>query len=117
MTRWIHTTTRCQILIGMSVAMTHGTSAEKKMIWETDTTPMTKRVTSESTSAAWIAGRNISTMPREIALPASTGSAICVTHVKGTKIQPSQSKIGVYFASSRPMSPTERIEGRIAAAM
>src|SRR5699024_2622677 len=88
--------------------------AEKKMIADTETTPIVNLSTRSGESATCVAGRNISTRPTADAFPASTGSESWVTHVNGTKIHPIQSKIGVSFAANKPISPTERMDGRIA---
>src|SRR5699024_12678433 len=68
--------------IGMSVATTHGTNAEKKMICETDTTAITNL-----TAVAWPVtsneGRNISAIPSADAFATNNGSPMCSSQVTG----------------------------------
>lgn len=66
-------TTSFPIVSGISVDRIHGTTAEKKMIEETETTAMTNFVT----NAAFVtnkAGRNISAMETALAFAANIGS-------------------------------------------
>jgi hypothetical protein len=70
------------MVIGISVDKIHGTSAEKKIIDDTETTPITNLVTSAA-SAASKAGRNISAIPTALAFAANNGSGSCTSAVKG----------------------------------
>lgn len=64
------------IEIGISVDTIHGTTAEKKMIDETETTPITNftMIPDFTTNNA---GKNISAIPSALALATSIGSGSC----------------------------------------
>ena len=82
-TRSNHSTTICGIDIGTRVAMMHGTKAEKKMMAEIETTPITNFSTMSPLPATAVAGRNISAIPSAAASLASCGSGRRTSHAKG----------------------------------
>lgn len=82
-TRSNQISTMCGTDTGISVASTHGTSAEKKMTALTATTPMTKRSTTEGESATCVAGSSISAIPTAAAFPPSSGSGRRTSQANG----------------------------------
>lgn len=72
----------CGKVIGMLVDKITGTVAEKNIMVDTHTTPMTNLVKSAA-STTKRAGRNISAIPIDTALAASMASGNCNSHVKG----------------------------------
>ena len=82
MTRCTEVTASCGIEMGISVETIHGTTAEKKIIDETETTAMTN-LTTNADSTTSNAGRNISAIPSALAFATNIGSGNCNTHVNG----------------------------------
>ena len=72
------------MLMGISVANTHGIDAEKNRIEDTETTPTVKRVAAGK-SVVWIAGKNISANPLASALETCAGSANWLSQTAGYK--------------------------------
>lgn len=72
----------CGKVIGILVDKMTGTVAEKNIIVDTQTTPITNLVNSAA-STTRSAGRNISAIPIDAALAASIASGNCNSHVKG----------------------------------
>lgn len=70
------------ILIGMSVAISDGTDAEKNNTADTLVTATVNFVISEAFTTS-IAGRNISAISTAAAFAASIGSGTCMSSVKG----------------------------------
>lgn len=95
---------------GISDDKISGITAEKNKTADMDTTATINFVT----TVAWVttsAGKNTSANDNDSAFAAKYGSGTCNTYVNGTKIYASQSKIGVYVASTSPSRPIDRIDG------
>lgn len=73
MTRWNQMTISCGIVIGISVDTIQGTTAEKNMIDDTETTAITNFTTNAELTTS-NAGKNISAMPSALAFATSIGS-------------------------------------------
>src|SRR5688572_1468674 len=109
-------TSSSQMETGISVDRMQGMEAEKNSTADTETMPMIILVT-RGASATKSAGKNISAISTAAALAARSGSGICSSQVKGTYRYPRVSKSGVYLDRSRPISPTDMMEGRMAIVM
>ena len=73
MTRWNQMAISCGIVIGISVDTIQGTTAEKNMIDDTETTAITNLTTIPDLTTS-NAGKNISAMPSALAFATSIGS-------------------------------------------